>query len=488
MEFKQMITSVVPKAFGEETPPSKENANPYFLNAQDSYLYWDTAFFFGCTTLVLGLFGILTLGKRREGKFLVVMALFGFLFALGSNGVVFPLFFKLPFFNSLRAPARMMFYFSFGCCILAGFGFDTLVKNVKKKKLLSQFLKAAIVPLVIAIGVSLGILVSSPDQLHSALTGNGLLAISVTLASLIVGYLFIREKVTLPVAGICFLSLIFLDLFVATGKFNNNATGPSENYRSFLSPALKQTLTAKPPTDIFRVSARGKLVNALSRNQGLVDSIMMFEGYNQLLLAKRHPKAKTQTGVFDLLGIKYQAAYDSVKNEDYFVPREGYFPNAWMVYRVLQAMPDSVQMVMQQELSYRDVAVTEEPLAKTLSDKPSSQVNHAISCQTYSDNRIEYKVSTAEAGLLCLSEIWYPAWHASVDGKEAAVHRINYCLRGIEVPAGVHTVMLNYESSAFASGAIISGATLLLSLGGLAAVMVTNRKRKKPTDETDSES
>ena len=40
------------------------------------------------------------------------------------------------------------------------------------------------------------------------------------------------------------------------------------------------------------------------------------------------------------------------------------------------------------------------------------------------------------AGMLVLSDTWYPGWHATVDGHDAKVERVDYLLRGVRVGPG----------------------------------------------------
>ena len=72
--------------------------------------------------------------------------------------------------------------------------------------------------------------------------------------------------------------------------------------------------------------------------------------------------------------------------------------------------------------------------------------------------------STA-AGLIVLSEVYYPAWHAYVDGQPTPVYVADHALRAVAVPAGPHTVEMRYESAALSAGLIISVAAAAVLLG-----------------------
>lgn len=57
---------------------------------------------------------------------------------------------------------------------------------------------------------------------------------------------------------------------------------------------------------------------------------------------------------------------------------------------------------------------------------------------------------------LVVSEINYPpGWRATIDGKPADIVQANYLLRGIVVPAGKHTIEMNYVRDGFATHKMI---------------------------------
>jgi uncharacterized membrane protein YfhO len=68
-----------------------------------------------------------------------------------------------------------------------------------------------------------------------------------------------------------------------------------------------------------------------------------------------------------------------------------------------------------------------------------------------------------------VSEIYYPEWHAYIDGKEVAMVKTNFLLRGVHVPAGKHTVEFRFISPSFEQGRMISMAAngIILLIGAL---------------------
>lgn len=70
----------------------------------------------------------------------------------------------------------------------------------------------------------------------------------------------------------------------------------------------------------------------------------------------------------------------------------------------------------------------------------------SIVMKSYKPNEIKYAVSTDSKQLAVFSEIYYPAgWKAFVDGKEVEIRKVNYLLRGVEVGAGNHEVVMKFD-------------------------------------------
>lgn len=480
LEFKQIITAAVPKAFGDVKPETQNNKTQFYLNEREYYLYWDTAFYFGIVTFLLGMFGAIRKWNTKEGSLFIAMALFGFLFALGSNGFLYSIFYNLPFFGTLRIPARMMFYVSFCFSILAGYGFDELVTSSSKdNKVLYGLGGAAILPIFFALGVSTGSIVEAPEQMASAISSYGSTALIVAILGFVLSILVYKKLLNGMIGSLAILLLVFIDLHYNSAGFNVGKMNPVKDYEDTFRPDLRVLLQAKDVADPYRISMRARGIMALKRNQGLIDNVHLFEGYNQLLLAKRHPQANNEATVRDLLGIRYEIGIDSVRGAS-FVQRPNRFRNAWMVYKAIETSEDKVKAVMKDSLDYNNIVVVEGSAnVASLSGKNSADVPHSVTCTQYESNKLAYKVQTNEPGILCLSEIWYPAWNAYVDGKYVDVHRANYCLRAINIPAGEHTVEFRYESSSFTSGAMVTLGTLGVCVVMLIGMQIQMMRKNK---------
>lgn len=123
----------------------------------------------------------------------------------------------------------------------------------------------------------------------------------------------------------------------------------------------------------------------------------------------------------------------------------------------------------------RRVAVTEKPIAgiPRASILSGPAVPGRARITRYRDEQVDVRSRARRAGLLVLTDLHYPGWKATVDGRPTDIERVDYLMRGVRVPAGTHDIRFTYVPASFRAG-------WLLSLAGLALVgflLVTGRRR-----------
>ncbi len=92
---------------------------------------------------------------------------------------------------------------------------------------------------------------------------------------------------------------------------------------------------------------------------------------------------------------------------------------------------------------------------------------HPADIRRYEPNRVEVEVRGAP-GFLVLTDVWYPGWTATVDGKPVDIYRANHAFRAVAVPAGTHTVVFHFEPASYFLGRRIS----LVSLVAVAVLLL----------------
>jgi hypothetical protein len=100
----------------------------------------------------------------------------------------------------------------------------------------------------------------------------------------------------------------------------------------------------------------------------------------------------------------------------------------------------------------------------------ATAASRGITIREYVPNRVTLEIAPGPAGFLVLSDVWFPGWACTIDGKSQAIHRANYLFRGVELPATARQVVFQFESQSYRWGQRISLAALAalfgISIGG----------------------
>jgi uncharacterized membrane protein YfhO len=90
---------------------------------------------------------------------------------------------------------------------------------------------------------------------------------------------------------------------------------------------------------------------------------------------------------------------------------------------------------------------------------------------------MELDVHAAGRALLVLSELYYPGWAASVNGKPARIWKVDGFLRGIVVPLGDSQVSLRYRPASIYIGAAVTVAAFVSILSAPIWLWLLRRRR-----------
>ncbi len=123
---------------------------------------------------------------------------------------------------------------------------------------------------------------------------------------------------------------------------------------------------------------------------------------------------------------------------------------------------------------------------ETLATKTEAVINNHTPTQThfivdslatvkltdYKPNHIIYETNNTNDGFVVFSEMYYKdGWEATIDGIKAPIERVNYALRGLQMPKGKHQIEFRFSPSVIKKGSRIALASSILLavllLGGL---------------------
>ncbi|MBN1761333.1 MAG: YfhO family protein [Chitinispirillaceae bacterium] len=508
----RFITLVAPNFFS--TPNNCREHVPYYWGTTPkdidpgAHYFWETSLYLGVLPLFFTLLALLML-RSPPVFFLGTFAAGSFLIAMGDATPVYRLAYMLvPGMKLFRNPARIGIIFTLMTALLSAFSTDWLIGNsaglpsVKKKKIALISAGIGAIILIFSIAFSSGVFQSA--VLDFIATGNMFgnnsrqldafvsqaaypyaakqLWLFAVLALGTLGILLGRMYGKLPVRTFSLLvpAVLLIDVLFFGYGFAIMKTDPTKIYES--NPLIR-SIRDEYHKRLFRINSRGSLPGTdniggphllFRRNEGTVHELFLMEGYNPLRLKRELMDRKQRT--FDVLNIGYKISVDEASGRIGIVPHPTGFPRVRMVSSFTVETDESriLPLLQNPDFDYATTVILEE----TPEGIPSGNhgpINASATITSYGYNKIVTEVSSDRPALLVLSEVFYPAWKATVDGRSAKVLRADYALRAIPVPAGKHRVICRYSDSAFNKGLLIS----LLTLAGIAAALVAAFLRKK---------
>ena len=146
------------------------------------------------------------------------------------------------------------------------------------------------------------------------------------------------------------------------------------------------------------------------------------------------------------------------------------FGNAWLVKGIQSYdSPDSVMF----NLPNRDLkqfALAEKVDVSGLEGRSYSTEGNVV-LANYKANHLTYDFKAKGDSYVVFSEVYYKGWNAYIDGELVLHNKVNYVLRGLEVPKGNHIIEFKFEPTIYAQGENISliGSLIVILLLVLAA-------------------
>lgn len=148
--------------------------------------------------------------------------------------------------------------------------------------------------------------------------------------------------------------------------------------------------------------------------------------------------------VLNMLNTKYIIVDKNIALPNPCVAQYG---NAWFVDNIKYAANANEEIDGINDIDVRNTAIADIKFKKALNNCESLQKDSSASVTliSYEPNKLAYKTSSKNDGVIVFSEIYYPEWTATIDGQPAEIARANYILRCMYVPKGEHTIVFNFE-------------------------------------------
>jgi len=418
----------------------------------------------GAVTLFLAGLGWVT--QRRRAIFWTALAGLAFVFALGHQAPLYPLVDDWPFFTDLWKTARAIFVTSLGLAVLGALGMQTLLERRHARAV------AGWCTLLVVGG--LAVWVTAPHWLSGLPPGP---PYQRALDNLRLVTLLALGVTGLAWAGRCphkgwtaGIILLLVGELVALGALVE--VDPSPPLSSPDHQAALDFLQADPGW--FRVDAQGQARHLWSPETLQVQGFETLQGSgNPLSLWPFEQFYWAQPGKdapgYRLLGAKYilmpkgdppaGTGIWPVFTKDPLIDihlNTLALPRAWLVYRTqpVSDYGEARRCIQSPQFAPETTAIIEN------GPRLEKEGNGHIEVLRYSPNEVRLAVHTDTSALLVLSDVYYPGWHAEVDGNPVPLYRANATFRGIIVPAGSHQVRMHFWPASLQRGLALAGAAL----------------------------
>ena len=177
--------------------------------------------------------------------------------------------------------------------------------------------------------------------------------------------------------------------------------------------------------------------------------------------------------VLDLYGVRYHVGRKPPPDagREVFDSPQGWkvwerptaFPRAWVVHNVTVARgrDEVTQLVLAPAVNLRERVILDRQVPiESCTDQGNVRLD------SYRNQHVALTAELPCAGVLVLSDNWFPGWEATLDGRPVPVLVANGALRAIAVPAGRHRVEMRYSPASIRWGGAVSFVTFL-SLSGI---------------------
>lgn len=153
--------------------------------------------------------------------------------------------------------------------------------------------------------------------------------------------------------------------------------------------------------------------------------------------------------------------------------------NAWFVDTVKTVETYNEEILSLGNIKTKEIAIMQTDVASSLKQLQFITSNASLRLKEHQPNLQVYEYDTANKQFAVFSEVYYPhGWVAKINGKTLPIHRVNYLLRGLEVPAGKGEITFEFVPKVVQTGSRVSLASSLILLGLFAFGIVKWRKNK----------
>ena len=437
----------------------------------------------------------LFLEKRRIKYALVAGAIFSILLSYGKNFEPLTSFFidYVPMYNKFRAVSSIQVILELCLPVLAALGLNAFINSDEEERKKPLLYAGAIVGgLLIVILLANGVFTFSGanDKFYAQQYGPEVMKVlkedresmyfstiyrSLGFLAVAFGILFFYTKKTFSqFTTVVLVGLVMvLDLFVVAKNYvkADDFVSKSQIERPFGEPTEADARILEDTTHfrVFDIDGNMNSARASFYHQSI-------GGYHAAKPKKiqelfDYQIAKNNIEMLNMLNAKYilQSNKEGIQQALENPNTNG---NAWFVSKVKEVNSADEEMKALDNLKTKEEATYQKDKfvkGKNVPFQTGKDSTSTIELISYKPNHLKYVSNNSKNGFGVFSEMYYEkGWKATIDGKEAKIYNVNYVLRGLEIPAGKHTIEFKFEPQVVKTGstiALISTLLMLLTIG-----------------------
>ena len=448
----------------------------------------------------------LFLEKRRIKYALVAGAIFSILLSYGKNFEPLTSFFidYVPMYNKFRAVSSIQVILELCLPVLAALGLNAFINSDEEERKKPLLYAGAIVGgLLIVILLANGVFTFSGanDKFYAQQYGPEVMKVlkedresmyfstiyrSLGFLAVAFGILFFYTKKTFSqFTTVVLVGLVMvLDLFVVAKNYvkADDFVSKSQIERPFGEPTEADARILEDTTHfrVFDIDGNMNSARASFYHQSI-------GGYHAAKPKKiqelfDYQIAKNNIEMLNMLNAKYilQSNKEGIQQALENPNTNG---NAWFVSKVKEVNSADEEMKALDNLKTKEEATYQKDKfvkGKNVPFQTGKDSTSTIELISYKPNHLKYVSNNSKNGFGVFSEMYYEkGWKATIDGKEAKIYNVNYVLRGLEIPAGKHTIEFKFEPQVVKTGSTIALISTLLMLLTIGLGIVYWRKQHK---------
>ncbi|MEO8376397.1 MAG: YfhO family protein [Candidatus Sumerlaeota bacterium] len=478
---RDFLTTFLPGLFGNNI------TSPFW----GGWYPWVIALYVGVPTVFLLLIGLIHARRNKPMAAIAVIAGLSLLVALGASTPIFHVLFSaFPGFDFFRGPAKILSHAALAVALLAGFG---LQKLCEERMTRAHAVALVLVILLASVGAAvafhlrsddgkpylswMGNIASSPanvdlnpDKLSHPVVVKAVRAnlLSEAVRVMILGTLTFVVALSLKAnraskyIGVTFLLLILGDLYTAHRRYVSTFDGDVGFWRAAAEGfSINERVYFADPSVSPNVALSAKM-HSVSGYESIFP-----RNFAELLNALNHRSRKEWISTSELSDPKASRFFSAtvvLRAGGIQVPKEAISQRATIRHEWKTVSSNDYAWLALSKSTDLNEPVLIDQSSGMLSTLPTQSPLEPARIVSESPTALTVETSSDRGGILYLTDNLTSGWSMTLDGKPSTILRANYAFRGVELPAGKHTVVFRYQPPGLTTGIWLSVLGFVLSI------------------------